>query len=85
MASDSTGGRIGVGIPETGVTARDERGLFFALGRDGACRKSSGMSFQFSMAAGVGVVVGGARGGAEADFGGGGGRLAFGGMDGSPF
>ena len=30
------------------------------------------MSFQFSMAAGVGVVVGGARGGAEADFGGGG-------------
>lgn len=76
-------GVLGVSIPEpTGVTARDERGLFFDLGLDGACRKSSGMSFQLSMAEGVGVVVGGTRGGAEVDFGGGGGRLDFGGITG---
>lgn len=33
------------------------------------------MSFQFSIAGGTGVVVVGARAGAEDDFGGGGGRL----------
>lgn len=75
-----TGRILGEGIVEaTGVTARDERGLFFDLGREGACRKSSGISFQFSMAEGVGVVVRGTPVGAEADFGGGGGRLVFGG------
>ena len=68
----------GVGILEvTGVTARDDRGLFLDLGLEGACRKSSGMSFQFSIAEGVGVVLGGTRVGAEADFGGGGGREGF--------
>ena len=77
---------MGVGILEmAGVTARDARGLFFDLGCDRACRKSSGMSFQFSMAEGVDVAVEGTRTGAEADFGGGGGRLSLGDSNGGPF
>ena len=81
-----TGRVVGVGILEVaGVPARDGRGLFFDRGREGACRKSSGMSFQFSMAEGIGVVVEGTRTGAEADFGGGGGRLSLGDGNGGPF
>jgi hypothetical protein len=57
-----------------GVPVRDGRGLFFDLGLDGACRKSSGISFQLSMD-GTGVFADGPRAGAEADFGGGGGLL----------
>lgn len=37
------------------------------------------------MAEGVGVMVAGTRGGAEGDFGGGGGRLDFGGITGVTF
>lgn len=55
-----------------GVTAREERGLFLDLGLDGGWRKSSGISFQLSMAEGTGVEAEGTRGGAEVDFGGGG-------------
>lgn len=58
--------------PLAGVTALDDRGLFLDLGREGAWRKSSGMSFQLSMVA-TGVVVEGMRDGAEVAFGGGGG------------
>jgi hypothetical protein len=61
------------------VTAADERGLLLDFGRDGACRKSSGMSFQLSMDLGTGVVAASVRGGAEDDFGGGGGRFTAGG------
>ena len=80
MAGSSAGSVTGVDTrePLAGVTARDERGLFFERGLEGACRKSSGMSFQFSMGCGtveVVEVVEGARGGAEEDFGGGGGRF----------
>jgi hypothetical protein len=75
----------GVGTLEvaSGVTAADERGLFFDLGLDGACRKSSGISFQLSMDFGTGVVEEGTRVGAEVDFGGGGGRFVDGGALGS--
>lgn len=78
-----------LGVP-AGVTAREGRGLFLDLGREGAWRKSSGMSFQLSMAEGTGVEAEGMRFGAEADFGGGGGRTgaAFGGgggCSGCPF
>jgi hypothetical protein len=66
-----------------GVPVLDGRGLFFERGLDGAWRKSSGMSFQLSMAGGTFVVMEGTREGAVADFGGGGGRFgvedAFGG------
>jgi len=62
-----------------GVTVLEERGLFLDLGLDGAWRKSSGMSFQLSMAWGTGVVAEGTREGAEADLGGGGGRFRVGG------
>lgn len=82
MAAGFELGRVtGVGTLEVarGVTALDERGLFFDLGREGACKKSSGMSFQLSMAFGTGVVVERTRGGADVDFGGGGGRFAVGG------
>jgi hypothetical protein len=70
----------GVGTREVaiGVAFLDERGLFFDLGLDGACRKSSGMSFQLSMACGTGAVVEGTLEGAEADLGGGGGRFDVG-------
>jgi hypothetical protein len=63
----------------SGVTAVDDRGLFLERGFDGACRKSSGISFQLSMAFGVGVDADRTRGGAEVDFGGGGGRFMVGG------
>jgi hypothetical protein len=77
---------MGVGILDVaGVAALDGRGLFFDRGLEGACRKSSGMSFQFSMAEGVGVVVEGTRTGAEADLGGGGGRFILGDSNGGPF
>ena len=63
-----------------GVWGAEGRGLFLERGRDGACRKSSGMSFQLSIVRGL-SVVGGAllpleamRGGADVDLGGGGGR-----------
>lgn len=62
-----------------GVGAGDSLGLFFALGLDGAERKSSGMSFQFSVLGGTGVLAVGMRGDAETDFGGGGGRFTGGG------
>ena len=62
-----------------GVTVLEERGLFLDLGLDGACRKSSGISFQLSMAWGLGVVADGTREGAETDLGGGGGRFRVGG------
>lgn len=67
----------------SGVTAAEDRGLFLDRGLDGACRKSSGISFQLSIALGVGVDVDGTRGGAEVDFGGGGGRFTAGGADGA--
>lgn len=78
MDGFSVEGMTGVGTLEgpAGVTAREERGLFFDLGLDGGCRKSSGISFQLSMAEGTGVVTEGTREGAEVDFGGGGGRLS---------
>jgi hypothetical protein len=77
---------MGEGMRETvGVTAREERGLFFDRGLDGAWRKSSGMSFQLSIAGGVGVVVEATRVGADADFGGGGGRFVLGDMIGGAF
>jgi hypothetical protein len=80
MAGCCTGAGMGVTTREvTGVTARDDRGLFFDLGLEGACRKSSGISFQLSIADGTGVVVEEMRFGAEADLRGGGGR--FGGND----
>ena len=81
MAGCGLGSVTGVGTREvaSGVTALDERGLFLDLGRDGACKKSSGMSFQLSMALGTGVLEDRTRGGAEVDFGGGGGLLAVGG------
>jgi hypothetical protein len=71
----------GVGTCEAGagVTVWDERGLLFDRGREGACRKSSGMSFQLSMARGTEVAPDGTRGGAVFDFGGGGGRFTGGG------
>lgn len=72
MGSVTGEGILGVAA---GVTFREERGLFFGLGLDGAWRKPSGMSFQFSMAEGTAVVAEGTRVGADADFGGGGGRL----------
>jgi hypothetical protein len=84
----NSGGMVGFGNDGvTGVAAVDElagvpvldgRGLFFERGRDGAWRKSSGMSFQLSMAGGARVVIEGTREGAEADFGGGGGRFGVG-------
>lgn len=75
MLGFCTGTVTGVGTREVlGVTAREGRGLFFDLGRDGACRKSSGISFQLSKDRGTGVVAEGTREGAEADLGGGGGR-----------
>ena len=74
---------VGVGTLEmlAGVPVAEGRGLFFDRGRDeGTDRKSSGMSFHCSVALGSGVVLEGARfmgmrGGAETDFGGGGGRF----------
>jgi hypothetical protein len=79
--SASIAGGAGVVTRETlaGVWGAEGRGLFFERGRDGACRKSSGMSFQLSIVRGlrvVGVAVPfvAIRGGAEMDFGGGGGR-----------
>lgn len=76
-----TGTVTGVGTREgMGVTALEERGLFFDRGREGAWRKSSGMSFQLSMDCGAGVVVEGACDD-EADLGGGGGRVRVGGAD----
>lgn len=79
------GSETGVGTLDvaSGVTAADDRGLFLDRGLDGACRKSSGISFQLSIALGVGVDVDGTRGGAEVDFGGGGGRFTAGGADGA--
>ena len=76
MGRETGVGTLGVGI---GVTARDERGLFFDRGRDGACRKSSGMSFHCpDVGATMGVEVPEtARVGVETDFGGGGGRFGF--------
>lgn len=69
---------MGEGMREiAGVTVREGRGLFFDRGLEGAWRKSSGMSFQFSMAEAVGVGLEGTRVGAETDFGGGGGRFVF--------
>lgn len=78
----------GVGTLEmlAGVPVADGRGLFLDRGRDrdrddGADRKSSGMSFHWSVVFGIGVVLDGARfigmrgGGAEMDLGGGGGRF----------
>jgi hypothetical protein len=77
---------MGEGMREmVGVTAREGRGLFFDRGLDGAWRKSSGMSFQFSIAEGVGVVLEGTRVGAETDFGGGGGRVVLGDRIGGAF
>jgi hypothetical protein len=74
-------GVTGVGALEvaSGVTAVEERGLFFGLGLEGACKKSSGISFQLSIALGTGVMVARPRGGADVDFGGGGGRFMAGG------
>jgi hypothetical protein len=68
-----------------GVTVLDERGLFLDFGLDGAWRKSSGMSFQLSMACGTGVVAEGTRDGAVTDLGGGGGRFRVGGAIGGAF
>jgi hypothetical protein len=84
MAGSGLGRATGVGTLEVarGVTAADERGLLLDLGRDGACRKSSGMSFQLSMDLGTGVVAASVRGGADVDFGGGGGRFTAGGATG---
>lgn len=73
----------GVGTLEmlAGVAVAEGRGLFLDRGRDdGADKKSSGMSFHCSVVLGIGVVLEGARfigirGGAEVDFGGGGGRF----------
>ena len=77
---------MGEGMREmAGVTARDGRGLFLDRGLEGAWRKSSGMSFQFSIAVGVGVVLEGTRVGAETDFGGGGGRFILGDTIGGAF
>ena len=75
-----TGRAVGVGTLEgpAGVTVREARGLFFDLGLDGACRKSSGMSFQLSIADGTAVEAEGTRAGAVADLGGGGGRFGVG-------
>jgi hypothetical protein len=73
-----------------GVWGAEGRGLFLDRGRDGACRKSSGMSFQLSIVRGL-RVVGGAlpfkamRGGAEIDLGGGGGRRGAGDAAGGGF
>jgi hypothetical protein len=76
----------GEGLREmAGVTVREGRGLFLDRGLDGAWRKSSGMSFQFSMAEGVGVVLEGTRVGADTDFGGGGGRFVLGDIIGGAF
>lgn len=89
MAGCWTGSATGVGTLETldGVTARDGRGLFLDFGLDGACKKSSGISFQLSMARGTGVVADVTRVGAEADFGGGSGLfgLEIGGGGGATF
>lgn len=75
MAGCSIVGGMGETTLDTaGVVARDERGLFFDRGLDGAWRKSSGISFQFSIAEGTGVVEAGVRV-ADADLGGGGGRF----------
>jgi hypothetical protein len=80
MVGFCTGTVTGVGTREVlGVTALEERGLFFDLGLDGAWRKSSGMSFQLSMD-GTGVVADGAVEDADVDLGGGGGRLGVGGV-----
>ena len=73
----------GVGTLEmlAGVPVAEGRGLFLDRGRDeGADKKSSGISVHCSVVLGMGVVLGGARfidirGGAEMDFGGGGGRF----------
>lgn len=77
---------IGVSTLDRFAGVAEGRGLFLDRGRDeGAERKSSGMSFHCSVVLGSGVVVPegtrftGMRGGAEAAFGGGGGR--FGGPD----
>jgi hypothetical protein len=80
MVGFCTGTVTGVDTLEVleGVTVLDERGLFFDFGLDGAWRKSSGMSFQLSMAWGTGVVAEGTREGAVADLGGGGGRFRVG-------
>jgi hypothetical protein len=87
MAGLGLGRATGVGTLEVdrGVTAFDDRGLFLGLGLDGACRKSSGMSFQLSIAFGTGVVAERVRGGADVDLGGGGGRFAGGGAVGGAF
>ena len=72
----------GVGTLDRFAGVAEGRGLFLDRGRDeGAERKSSGMSFHCSVVLGSGVVVPegtrftGMRGGAEAAFGGGGGRF----------
>lgn len=87
IAGSGLGRATGVGTLDvaSGVTAADERGLFFDFGLDGACRKSSGISFQLSVAFGTGIVEEGTRGGAEVDFGGGGGRFVVGGALGGSF
>jgi hypothetical protein len=87
MAGFGLGRVTGVGTLEVarGVTALDDRGLFLNLGLDGACRKSSGMSFQLSIAFGTDVLAERTRGGAEVDFGGGGGRFAVDGATGGDF
>jgi hypothetical protein len=81
MAGFGLGSVVGVGTLEVGagVTVCDERGLLLDLGREGACRKSSGISFQLFIACGTGVVVEGTREGAVFDLGGGGGRFIGGG------
>lgn len=87
MAGFELGSVTGVGTLEVaaGVAVAEERGLLLDLGREGACKKSSGISFQLSMACGTGVVAESTRGGAEVDFGGGGGRLMVGGAVGGAF
>lgn len=79
----SLGSPTGVGTLEmlAGVAVADGRGLFFDRGReDGADKKSSGISFHWSVVLGMGVLLDGMRfigmrGGAEIDLGGGGGRF----------
>jgi hypothetical protein len=73
-----------------GVWGAEGRGLFLERGRDGACRKSSGMSFQLSIVRGLRVVgvalpFEAIRGGAEVDLGGGGGRRGAAGAAGGGF